>query len=95
MFCQKQPLEGVLENFAKFIRKHLCQGPLFKPQICNFIKQKTPAQVLCSEFCEIFKNAFSIENLWSVFLSVKLWNIIVKPLRSQLSWNIFHKLKNL
>ena len=47
MFCQK----GFLRNFAKFTRKHLCQGVFF-------IKKATVAQVFFCEFCEIFKNTF-------------------------------------
>ena len=48
MFCKK----GVLRNFTKFKRKHLCQS-LFS------IKKKrkeTLAQVFSREFCEICKN---------------------------------------
>ena len=44
--------KGVLRNFAKFIRKHLCQR-------LNFIKRESLAQVFSCEFCEISKNTFS------------------------------------
>ena len=45
VFCK----EGVLENFAKFTGKHLCQSlwPFF-----------TLARVFSYEFCEIFKNTY-------------------------------------
>ena len=38
LFCKK----GVLENFAKFTRKHLCQSLFF---LFYFIKKDTLAQV--------------------------------------------------
>ena len=55
MFCKK----GVLRNFAKFTGKHLCQSLFFnscRPQVCNFIKNETLAQVFSSEFSEISEN---------------------------------------
>ena len=68
MFCKK----GVLRNFAKFTGKHLCQSLfLIKlqasglQQACNFIKKKTLAQVFSCEFCEISKNTFFTEHLWT------------------------------
>ena len=45
---------SVFRNFAKFTGKHLCQ----RPEVCNFIKKETPAQVFSYEFCEIFKNTY-------------------------------------
>ena len=35
------------------------------PQACNFIKKETLAQVLSREFCEILKNTFFTEHLWT------------------------------
>ena len=49
---------GVLKNFAKFTRKHLCQSPFL-------IKLQTLAQMVSCEFCEIFKNIFFTEHLWT------------------------------
>ena len=57
MFYEK----AVLEIFAKFTGKHLCQSPFFNKvakQACNFIKKETLAQVFRFEFYEIFKNTF-------------------------------------
>ena len=57
MFCKN----GVLRNFAKFTRKHLCQRLCFNKlqvKVCNFIKKETVAQVFSREFCEISKNTF-------------------------------------
>ena len=46
VFCKK----GVLRNFAKFTRKHLCQS--------LFFKKEALAQVFSYKFCEIPKNTF-------------------------------------
>ena len=56
--------KGVLENFAKFTRKHLCRSLfLIKLQTaCNFIKKETLAKVFSCEFCEISKNTFFTEH---------------------------------
>ena len=32
-------------------------------EVCNFVKKQTPGQVFSSEFCEIIKNTFFIEQL--------------------------------
>ena len=58
--------KGVLRKFAKFTRKRLGQSLfLIKLQVsvCNFIKNKTLAQVFFCEFCEISKNIFFTEHL--------------------------------
>ena len=36
-----------------------------KPETCNFIKEGTLAQVFSSEFCEISKNTYFTEHLWT------------------------------
>ena len=64
---QKQPpgmfyKKRVLENFAKFIGKHLCQC-LFKKMQGNFIKKETLAQVFSCKSCKISKNTFSYGTL--------------------------------
>ena len=41
-------------------------------QACNFIKKETLAQVLSCEFCEIFKNTFLTEHLWTT-ASITIW----------------------
>ena len=60
--------KGVLENFANFTEKHLGQN-LFsnklKAQACIFIKKGPLVQVFSSGFCEIFKNTFFTEHLWT------------------------------
>ena len=62
---------GVIKNFVKFTRKHLCQGLFF-----NLIKKETLAQVFSCEFCEIFKNIFFTEQLQvSVFVFYQQFQI--------------------
>ena len=64
--------KGVLWNFTKHLwkhlrkhlRKHLCQS-LFFNKACNFIKKETLTQVFSCEFCEISKNTFFTEHLWT------------------------------
>ena len=58
--------KGALRNFAKFIGKHLYQRLFFnKVANCNFITKESPAQVFSCEFCEISKNIFFTEHLWT------------------------------
>ena len=61
MFCKK----GILENFAKFTGKHLCQSLFFnkvaglRPDIGDTsVLAQTLAQVFTCEFRENFKNTF-------------------------------------
>ena len=58
MFYKK----GVLKNFAKFTRKHLCLS-LLQAEAYSFIKKETLAQVFSCEFYKIFKNTFLAEHL--------------------------------
>ena len=53
-----------LEISQKFTRKHLCQS-LFLIKLQAFIKKETLAQVLSCECCEISKNTFFTEHLWT------------------------------
>ena len=71
----------VLGNPTKFTGKHPCQRLFFNnvaglrpatllkkrpwPQACNFIKKETLVQVLSCEFCEISKNTFFREHIWT------------------------------
>ena len=51
---------GVIQNFPFFIGKHLFRSLFFSNvaglKACNFVKKKTPTQVLFCEICKIFKN---------------------------------------
>ena len=60
--------KGVLRNFAKFAEKNLCESLFFNKvagQTSNFIKKETLAQGFFCEFCEISKNIFFTEHLWT------------------------------
>ena len=46
-------------------RKIHRKTPVPEPQACNFIKKETLAQAFSCEFCEISKNTFFIEHLWT------------------------------
>ena len=91
VFCKKD----VLRKSAEFKGKHLCQSHLFNKFAGlsgNFIKKKkTLAEVLCCEFCEIFKKTFSyrkppvatsanqylhVKNLWQSDMQTILFDII-------------------
>ena len=58
VLCRK----GVLRNFTKFTRKHLCHSLFFNKvavlQPATLFKKETLAQVFSCEFCEISKNIF-------------------------------------
>ena len=53
--------KGILRNFTKFTGKHLCQSLFFN----KVAKKGTLAQLFSSEFCEISKNTFFREHLWT------------------------------
>ena len=63
--------KGVLRNFTTFTGKHLCQSLFFNkvaclwPLACNFIEKETLAQIFSCECCEISKNTFFTEHLWT------------------------------
>ena len=60
--------KGVLRNFAKLRGKHLCQVLFFNkvagPEPATLLKEAL-AQVFSSEFCEISRNTFFTEHLWT------------------------------
>ena len=59
--------EMFLKIFAKFKEKHLCQSLVFNKvaglRPATLLKKKTLSQVFSCEFCEIYKNTFSTEDL--------------------------------
>ena len=80
MFYKK----GVLKNFAKFTGKHLCQS--------LFFMKGTPAQLLPSEFHEIFKNIF----LWTTSGPLLLTQDFSKTFAYSVNWDLhtyFAKIK--
>ena len=56
--------KDVLENFAKFTGKHLCQS-LFLNKKLQIYQNYTLKQVFFCEFCKIFRNFDFIEHLWT------------------------------
>ena len=50
-------------NFPK--NKHFLPPDTHTPKACNFIKKETLAHVFSCEFCEISKNPFFTEHLWT------------------------------
>ena len=66
--------KGVLRNFTKFTGRHLRQSPFFNKAagpVCNFINKETLAQVSSCEFCEISKNTFITEHLWTTASKIR------------------------
>ena len=65
-FCMKTKK---LADFQICISVHLIflrfRKVIFRLQACNFIQKETLAQVFSCEFCEIFKNTFFTEHLWT------------------------------
>ena len=82
--------KGVLINFAKSRRKHLCQS-------LNIIKKETLAQVFSCEFCEIYKNTFFLQNTSGSCFWLKYENLIlvkdfnVEPKVKQKRSEVFYK----
>ena len=57
---------GVLGNFTKFTGKHLCQSIIFnKNETLDLFKKKLSYIGFPVNFCEIFKNTFFTEHLWT------------------------------
>ena len=66
--------KGVLKNFAKFTGKHVCQSPLFNQvaglRPATLQKERLWHRCFFCELCEIFKNTFFTEHLWTTLV---LW----------------------
>ena len=64
---------NVLENFAKFTEKHLCQS-LFVNKVAGLrpatLLKKRLAQVFFCYFCDIFKNTSFSEYLWKTAFAI-------------------------
>ena len=57
--------KGVLRNLTEFTGKHFCQRLFFNKVAVHFIKKEPLVQVFSCEFCEISKNTFFTEHLWT------------------------------
>ena len=42
-------------------------------EACHFIKKETVAQMFSCEFCEIFKNTFFTEHLWTTLSRFRIF----------------------
>ena len=64
----KNPKDELIYNYIIFekLRKQ-------SKQACSFIKNKTVEQVLSCEFCEISKNTFFTEHLWTAASEYNIW----------------------
>ena len=73
-------VEVTFKNFAKFTGKHLCWSLSFNKiavsllikllgSACNFIKKKSPTQVLSSKFCKDCYVTEPSANVFSSFVS--------------------------
>ena len=78
--------KDVDRNFTKFKGKHQCQSFFFNK---NFTEKETLVQVFSGEFCEISKNTFFTEHLWTaatkintVILNTSIKNYIRTILRA-------------
>ena len=60
----KTPTQMLSCEYANFlitsILKNICEHLLL-----NFILKETPTQVFSCEFCELFKNTYFVEDLWT------------------------------
>ena len=79
MFCGK----GVLINFTKFTGKHLCRS--LRPAT---LLNKTLAQAFYCEFCEISKNTFFTELLWTTACEFITETLIFRSSRSQMFFKV-------
>ena len=48
-----------IQNPVKLVRW------ILRPEACNFVKKETLTRVFSCEFCEISKNTFFTEHLWT------------------------------
>ena len=73
--------KGVLKNFAKIVGKHLCQSLFFKKvaglRPATLLKNETLAQVFSCEFCEISKNTFFTERLWTTVSAYRFRKVVL------------------
>ena len=73
--------KDVLTSFAKFTAK-ICARLKLQASVWNFVKKETLTEEFSCEFCEIFKNIFFTEHLWTnasrysskyLFYRVSIW----------------------
>ena len=66
----------VLKDFIKSTGKTMCWSLLFykitglKPEVCNFVKKETLAQVPSCKFYKIWVSIIFMEYIWWLFLNI-------------------------
>ena len=86
--------KDVLKSLAKFTGKHLRQSLFFNKVAGwgHFIEKDTLAQVFSCEFCEISKNTFFTEHLWT---TASVYNTEVSPFyQNDVKLRFFHHMRN-
>ena len=87
---------------AKFIGKHLHQSLFYnnvaglRPEACNFVIKETLTQAFSCELCEISKNNFFTEHLWTTAsesygigsILTNLWFAFIKVTRKKFHYHI-------
>ena len=65
LYFDLRPRKCCIVIFIVIRSSHLRCSMKKENEACNFIKKETLAQVFSCEFCEISKNTFFIEHLWT------------------------------
>ena len=80
VFCKK----GVFRNFAKFIRKHLCQSLFLGMRPATLLKKRLWNRCFPVNFAKFLRTSFLKENVrW---LLLFLWKIIYETLRASVGY---------
>ena len=53
------------EHILLIAFKTKVNGIPYQAQACNFVKKEALAQVFSCDFCEVFRNTFFTEHLWT------------------------------
>ena len=85
--------KSVLKCFPKFIGKNLVRVSSLNVRPTTSLRTRLRHRCFAVNFAKFFRTLFLKKTSGPCFCFVKLLNIIVKSFRSQLTWNIFHKLK--
>ena len=59
---EKKRLYMIQKQQPEMFCKKRCKK---SPEACNFVKKETLAQIFSCEFCEVFRNTFFTEHLWT------------------------------
>ena len=94
LFCQ----EVVLENFAKFTGKHLCQSVFFNKvaglRSPILLKKRPWYRCFPKNFVKFFRTPSFIEDLWWLLLSLFVQTLYRPNLLSVLTFNVITKVRS-